>query len=343
VLISNLLFFYEYFTLLENNALTSEYDLKQSFPANLIVALAAGFTGGLVTVNLMDRWLRKNAFLTALFYIVVTYIVAAVIISAIGASYFYSEEYGLPLFDPKVLEACKTFFTTWFFIKQFIVWLIIVVGTLIVLMVNEKYGPGVFPDYLLGRYFMPKNERRIFMFADIKSATHIAEALGEEKYFNFLKDFFRDIAPAIVQSYGEVYQYVGDEVVLSWKMKQGMKSANAIRCFYDMKKLIEDKEATYLKKYGHIPTFKAGFHYGNVMVGELGQIKREIAFSGDVVNTTSRIQGLCNELGVEVLASEAFANLFFKLPKGVTRENLGGELLRGKALETALVTFRNKN
>ncbi|NNM23519.1 MAG: adenylate/guanylate cyclase domain-containing protein [Flavobacteriaceae bacterium] len=343
VIISNLLFFYEYFTLIENKVLSTSYDFEQSFLANLLVAVTAGIIGGIITVNLMDRWLRNNSFIVALSYIVVTYIIAALLVSTIGALYFYSEEYVLPFYHTKVVDSVLAFFRTWFFLKQFIVWLFIVIGTLIVLMVNEKYGPGVFADYLLGRYFMPKQERRIFMFADIKNATGIAEELGEEKYFNFLKDFFRDIAPAIVQSYGEVYQYVGDEVVISWKMKQGLKGGNALRCFYDMKESIAYRASRYLSKYGHVPRFKAGYHYGDVMVGELGKIKREIAFSGDVVNTTSRIQGLCNELQVEILASKEFADIAYKLPKGISRVDLGEEQLRGKSEEVGLVTFRNDN
>jgi adenylate cyclase len=133
---------------------------------------------------------------------------------------------------------------------QFFLWLIIVIFTLIILMMNDKYGPGVFPDYLIGGYFRPKQERRIFMFADIKNATGIAESLEEEKYFNFLKDFFRDISSASVQSLGEVYQYVGDEVVISWKTKQELTGGNAIQYYYRMLKIINYKKQGYLDRYG---------------------------------------------------------------------------------------------
>ena len=96
-----------------------------------------------------------------------------------------------------------------------------------------------------------------------------------------------------------------------------------------------------LKKYGVVPEFKVGYHFGPIMVGEIGQIKRDIAFSGDVLNTTSRIQSLCNELGVEILASKEFANVAYKLPKGIEKHELGSEELRGKAEKMELVTYRN--
>ncbi|MAP55022.1 adenylate/guanylate cyclase domain-containing protein [Altibacter sp.] len=339
VLISNALFFYEYFTLISNGVLSSSFDFQQAFTANLIVGISAGIIGGIVTVNLMERWLRKHAFWKALLYIVIAYVIAALMVSTIGALYFYSEDAGLPFYHPDVIYEVQLFFGTWLFIKNFIVWLVIVIVTLIVLIVNDKYGPGVFPDYLMGRYFMPKSERRIFMFADIRNATGIAEALGEEKYFNFLKDFFRDIAPAIVQTRGEVYQYVGDEVVVSWKMKWGLKNANALQCYYSMKRIIAYKQSRYIKKYGFAPEFKVGYHFGPVMVGEIGQIKREIAFSGDVLNTTARIVSLCNELGVDILASKEFANIAYKTPKGIEKQEVGKEKLRGKAEEMELVTY----
>jgi adenylate cyclase len=339
-LIAMILFYFEYFTLLSYDALTSAYDFKQAFMSNLIMAVSAGLIGGVVTVNLMERWLRKYAFWKALIFITTTYIVAALLVSSIAGLYYYSEQLGIPWYHPEVKEEFKGFFREWVFIKNFFIWLVIVITTLIVFMINDKYGPGVFPDYLMGRYFHPKNEKRIFMFADIKDATTIAENLGEEKYFNFLKDFFRDIAPAIVQTRGEVYQYVGDEVVISWKMKNGLKKGNVLQCYYSMRKIIAYKAPRYKRKYGVAPTFKVGIHYGPIMVGEVGQIKREIVFSGDVLNTAARITNSCNDLGVEILASKQFADIATELPKGVKVYDMGEEYLKGKAEDMALVTYK---
>ncbi len=342
VIISNIMFFYEFITLKSNGVLSSSYDFYSAVIANFIVAISAGIIGGVVTVNLMERWLRRLVFWKALLYLIITYTLTALLVGSIGALYMGSENLDLPFYNAEVLQEIIYFFGSWLFIKNYIIWLFIVLVTLIVLMVNDKYGPGVFPDYLIGRYFMPKHERRIFMFADIKNATGIAEDLGEEKYFNFLKDFFRHIAPAIVQTRGEVYQYVGDEVVVSWKMKWGLKNGNAIQCYYSMKKMINYKAPKYIKKYGVAPEFKVGFHYGTVMVGEIGQIKRDIAFSGDVLNTTSRIQSMCNELGVEILASKEFADIAYKLPRNVNWMDVGKEKLRGKSKKMELVTYVKK-
>jgi adenylate cyclase len=343
VAISNFIFFYDYITLVSQGALNSDYDFTSSFTAYLIVSVCASFIGGVFSINLMEFWLRRYAMWKALVLIIVVYTLVAVFVGSIGSLYMNSENMELPMFHPDVMKELLLFYGKAIFIKNYIVWLFIVLATLVLALVNDKYGPGVFPDYLMGRYFKPKNERRIFMFADIKNATGIAETLGEEKYFNFLKDFFKDIAPAIVQTRGEIYQYVGDEIVVSWKMKWGIKNANALQCFYSMQELIAKKSHVYLQKYSVSPKFKVGFHFGPVMVGEIGQIKREIAFSGDVLNTTARIVALCNDLGVEILASKEFSDIAYELPSGVSIVQVGDEALRGKAEKMALVTYKRNS
>ena len=60
------IFLYDYFTLLTNHALPADYDFKGAFIAYLLVALIAGFIGGVFTVNLMEYWLRKYKFWVAL-------------------------------------------------------------------------------------------------------------------------------------------------------------------------------------------------------------------------------------------------------------------------------------
>ena len=45
-------------------------------------------------------------------------------------------------------------------------------------------------------------------------------------------------------------------------------------------------------------------HWGSVTTGEIGELKKEIVFTGDVLNTTSRIQMLCNEYDAQLLVSQ---------------------------------------
>lgn len=91
--------------------------------------------------------------------------------------------------------------------------------------------------------------------------------------------------------------------MVTWKLKNGLYKINVLRCFFEMKRLIQ-KRKKYIEKYGTYPDFKVGAHYGQVMTGEVGIIKREIAFSGDTLNTAYRIQAMCNANNVDILLSK---------------------------------------
>ena len=73
------------------------------------------------------------------------------------------------------------------------------------------------------------------MFLDMKSSTTIAESLGHVKYFEMLKEYYSDLSDPIIKYSGEIYQYVGDEIVVSWKLKNGLQNNNCIQCFFAMK------------------------------------------------------------------------------------------------------------
>ena len=70
-----------------------------------------------------------------------------------------------------------------------------------------------------------------------------------------------------------------------------------------MKAAIKKQTRKYNEKFGILPEFKAGLHLGKVTTGEIGVIKKDIIFTGDVLNTTARIQGLCNSYKVDILIS----------------------------------------
>ncbi|MGR3301112.1 MAG: hypothetical protein ACUZ8I_01275 [Candidatus Scalindua sp.] len=52
------------------------------------------------------------------------------------------------------------------------------------------------------------------MFLDLKSSTTIAEEIGHRRYFEFISDFIADVTTPILNNHGEIYQYVGDEIVI---------------------------------------------------------------------------------------------------------------------------------
>lgn len=169
--------------------------------------------------------------------------------------------------------------------------------------INLLLGEGVLLKFLLGKYRKPIVEDRIFMFLDINSSTTIAEKLGHEKYYALLNDFFHEISEPVRTTNAEIYQYVGDEVVFTWKTKEGVHKANCLNIFFQIRQKVFDNRSYYQDKYGVIPNFKAGVHYGEVISAQIGDIKREIVYNGDVLNTSARIQEQCNVFERELLIS----------------------------------------
>ncbi|MEN0002999.1 MAG: adenylate/guanylate cyclase domain-containing protein [Bacteroidota bacterium] len=199
----------------------------------------------------------------------------------------------------------------------------------------ERFGKGVFFKILMGKYRTPKEEERIFMFLDLKDSTTIAEKLGHLRYSQFIQDCFYDLNLVVLKYEAEIYQYVGDEAVLTWPYAKGIANNNCVQLFFEFQRQRQSRNDYYLQKYGISPEFKAGIHGGVLMVAEVGFVKKELAYHGDVINTSARIQAQCNNYGATLLLSE-------KLIKDIntkyfsTSKSMGSVLLKGKQKEVKI-------
>lgn len=170
---------------------------------------------------------------------------------------------------------------------------------------DDLLGDGTFRRYMSGRYHRPRKQEMVFMFLDIKSSTKLAEELGDEKYYSLIDDFFHDISRPIIECDAEIYKYVGDEVIIMWPMDKAVQSPNCVDLFFMIKQKLRRKKEYYISKYGVVPVFKAGMHGGMVVSALIGDMRKEIVYSGDVLNTSSRLEELCNDYNAELLISDA--------------------------------------
>lgn len=199
--------------------------------------------------------------------------------------------------------------------------------------VNLLLGNKKLAKLLMGMFYHPREEERIFMFLDLQSSTRIAEKLGHIRYSRLIQDCFNDLG-VVSENEAEIYQYVGDEVVLTWTLKQGLLHQNCVLAFFNFKERLEGKKRYYQEQYQCNPFFKAGMNCGMVTVSEIGKYKKEIAYHGDTLNTAARIQAKCNQYGKELLISEQMMNQLS--PNGFSFEKIGSIVLRGKQEETAI-------
>lgn len=212
----------------------------------------------------------------------------------------------------------------------------------LIVQLRRVLGPRTLTALLVGRYRRPVYEERAFLFLDLTDSTPTAEALGPLDFTDFKNDFFTDVAEAVLATGGRIFQYVGDEVVVTWPLERAIHGAGPVRCFFLVEDLVARRTAHYSARYGVVPRFKAGVHGGEVVTAEIGDIRRDIVHSGDVVNTTARIEGMCRPLGHHLLVSDPLTDGMRAARPGLDRlfrfEQVGSVELRGKADAIGLVS-----
>ena len=315
------------------------FDPRRQIFANLLTSTIAGILGGSTLVWVNGSLFRKRPFyfsimVTAIMYVIVFGFTLLVNVSVV-ARFWRDANVTLDQMFWTVFE----FLSDITVVVYFVLWGVITLSTLFFLQVNDKFGPGILVKFLRGQYHSPKDEQRIFMFLDMRSSTSIAERIGHHEYFNLLRDVFADVTGTILKYQGEIYQYVGDEIVLSWTLEKGLRNANCVKCFLEIEEKLKVMAPKYDAKFGCSPEFKAGLHFGQVTAGEVGVIKKDIVYSGDVLNTAARIQGQCNRYKVNLLLSD---ELFHLLDHRDEYElvSIGSIELRGKEEKVALSTLR---
>jgi adenylate cyclase len=263
------------------------------------------------------------------------------IIAALAINFLVHVSY-VTLIDKKDLSyGIADFFTNtltgrWLFEKT-PEWFVLFILTQFIVEFIEKYSPGIFFAIFFGKYLKPKTEFLIIMFVDLKNSTPIAEKMDNNSYFMFIREFIYYISTALLEHGGRIYQYVGDEIVVSWPATK----KNYRRCIQSLiiaRKNIEKNGNWFRRIFGFIPEFKAGFHCGDVTIGEIGVIKKDLAMSGDAMNTTSRIRDACSELNQKFIVSKDFlerSNL-----EEWQSESLGQFELKGKGVSIELFSLK---
>src|SRR5215469_1669760 len=74
----------------------------------------------------------------------------------------------------------------------------------------------------------PRLEERVFLFIDIEGSTALAERLGEFAFHRLINRFVVDISEQIMAAYGEIHRYVGDKLIASWKLADGVAAAHCV-------------------------------------------------------------------------------------------------------------------
>ena len=217
--------------------------------------------------------------------------------------------------------------------------LIIILAINFIWQMNRNLGQGVLLAYLTGKYSKARQEERVFLFITLDSAKEIEDALGPFRFHRFLNDMIYDLTDPIVAYRGVIYEYVQEQLVVSWPIKTAIDNANCIRVLFDIRNELEMRKGRYFETYGFVPGLRAAGHCGAVVRAEIGEVRSELAYFGDTLSITSRILDTCRDLGLDLLLSKDLLNII-ELPAIYVAHKVGKFKLKGRTDKTPLYTVK---
>jgi adenylate cyclase len=198
-------------------------------------------------------------------------------------------------------------------------------------------GFGTLRNLLTGRYVQPKREQKAFLLIDMKDSTGLAERLGPIRFHELLNAFFRDVSDAALECGAEIHKYVGDEAILTWPGGRLAEGAS-LACPFVARDLIAASSQKYKQRFGVVPEFRAALHYGEIIAGEIGDVRREIAYVGDTLNVAARLLEAAKAMGHDIMVS-ADVLQHARLPTDVKAEPLPTLTVRGRAAPLAILAL----
>jgi adenylate cyclase len=195
---------------------------------------------------------------------------------------------------------------------------------------RDLLGGEVFANLMLGRYHRPVKEERIFLFVDVVGSTAYAETHGDLAAQEYLSAIFAALAEPVRAHRGAVDDYVGDMAIITWRHLRGVKDARCVACLFAIVDCIDKDAGEWRRRFGQVPQLRAALHGGPVVTAEVGIDRHKIAYFGDVVNTTGRLEAMSRTLGAAFVASMEMLDRLPGLPPGVTARPLGTHALRGR-------------
>ncbi len=294
-----------------------------------IIGLALGIATAYFEFFLDKNWMKQKSLIAiiAVRTIYYTVIVSLVIIIEIGVARMIKNHLSFP--ELLMNKEFNEYVYGGEFITSVFYALALVAFVNFNYEINRKLGQGVLLSLITGRYHHPREVEKVFLFINLSNARQIIKQIGRLQFHEFINEVIYDITTPIITRRGVIYHYVDNEMVIKWKKTEGMRNANAIHCFFEIKERLKENQPNYLKRFSVIPEINGALHVGPVVKGEIGLIRSEIVYHGDTMNTTSRILDKCKSFSTDIIASSQLLELI-DLPGNYTQRKCDNVLLRGK-------------
>lgn len=171
----------------------------------------------------------------------------------------------------------------------------------------------------------------VCLFTDAAQYASLAEDMerkGELKGLgSFMNTYYATVFEPVRQYGGIVSDVIGDAMMALWATAQPDATLRERACLAALAIASAVAQFKQSSGTGQLPT-RIGLHAGPMLLGNIGALDHyEYRAVGDIINTTSRIEGLNKFLGTQILVS---AEVLQQLSGFLTRE-LGTFLVVGKS------------
>lgn len=172
----------------------------------------------------------------------------------------------------------------------------------------------------------------ICLSTDAQQYTQLSERLPPQQLTNFINEYYEAIFTPVKQHKGIISDVVGDSVMALWAspVEHHEYRNHAVEAALE----ILGSVATFNRKHPgfELPT-RVGLHYGTMVLGNVGAIDHyEYRAVGDIVNASSRIEGMNKYLGTRLLVSDDV----MKDLQGFVCRDVGRFTLKGKTVPLQL-------
>lgn len=299
------------------------YSLQTALIEGALMGILIGL--GCTATDLLSRSTRRGGLARRL------PIAALVLFRAAAFGFFILVGLCLPLW---VISGVK-FWQDPSFGSAFLIAVLVAAIISIIIEITRLLGTEATLSLLTGRYRQPRLEDRIVLFADLTGSTTLAESIGDLRFHAFLGDVALDLSPAIEAARGDVHRYVGDAVIVTWRLSQKDACDAALQCAAQMHQALDSAAPRYLAEFGSAPRLRIALHCGPLAAGEIGDWKKEIALLGDTMNTAARIEAAARAFDTATAVSDDVARLLSAEAKA-TLTPLPGYAANGKREDLAL-------
>ncbi|AKV00073.1 Adenylate cyclase [Labilithrix luteola] len=144
------------------------------------------------------------------------------------------------------------------------------------------------------------------MFTDIQGFTSLSETLSPDELARRLGDYLDAMSEAIESTGGTIDKYIGDAVMAIWNAPTPVAGHERQACRAALACMDAVQKLYASRRWGLPPLVtRFGIHKARVMVGHFGAHSRlSYTALGDGVNLAARLEPLCKQYGVVMLASE---------------------------------------